>query len=640
MPEQESVMQDEILNRLVTDKDVFLAKMDRIISPSSCNQQVDGDTSPYSCTVRTAVWSPVLRHQQIVLSVLTCDSAILLFYKRQDKWIRLNRHQEYIRRTLQEKRQDHLLSHIKSYKQLQSHFYRTGITAITWAAPDETDEFTFLITGSKSGSLYFWRVSVNEEEKEDGGEAQAVDPFRFELRHEWHDSGVGHIVRIHSVSDYLLIGTHSGEVIAVNLSSLLSAAGAVRPVIVWEEKDDLPAEHFLCYKSPSESSFLILLPKGTFLLLIRISVRGANEVVDRREVIVRGRHEMPVTAVCDVSLPEDGSPITCLISSADGLLTRLRLPDDPFTANSAAAAAGIKQEEVSVDGLLKSRSAIYGLTSSPFRVFTAALQTIIPYRDTRIMKEGSLLIIFPNVSFQQTVDWLCAQEQDAPNPDPDQVVEYVMAYRSFLDKGESVEMEDIIVPAQDFAAKSVSSLKVTRHKIRAVRDFLSNNPNDKHQANITLLTDALISIDQLLFQHHASQHMSSARSLSPDQQESVDLMRIWLRKIGKADSLPHESHSSPGKKKRQRRNMSQSASSSSSSDASSGCTPCPICCKDLPLVDQENPVCPDGHVFARCSSSLLLCDPAVCQMEYCSLCRRCYRVPVVWEMRYSCIFCY
>lgn len=595
----------QALDRLENDESMFLTKMDRMISGDT-----DSSSScPFSCFLRSGKWSPCLRRNRPILSVLTSASGIQLLHQQQDKWFTLGEQQEYIRTTLKAKRKQDLVSEAKSYEQLKDQVYETSITALTWTAPDAANEFSFLITGSKSGRLFFWKAVSDDRMGGDG-------VVRLELRHEWN-SGLGYVTRLHFFSDYLLIGTHSGQVVAVNLSSLYSPGDvSLSPVFVWEEADDLTADHFLTFNLPGgEKSFLIILPKGTFLVLIRVS-GGANEVLSReQEVVVQGRNGMPVTGMCE-TMTEDTSSIACLISSADGLLTRVQLPVHLF-GEARDACSRIVQQEVTVEGLLKSRSAIYGLTSSPFRVFTAALQTIIPYRDTLIMKEGSILLIFANVSFSHTDRWLSAQEQGAHHS-PLQAIEYIIAYRSFLDKGEPYDLNFL---QSDYASRDIASLKVTRHKILAIRDLLAKDASEKNQPIAARLSEALITIEQLVFrQHFLQQNTSSISSENPDQRESLKLMRsrFWNQ----------NTCSKVGASSQRRKEQSNAASS-----------PCPICGKALPL-EGANAACPDGHVFSRCSSSLLVCDPASCRMHSCSICHSCYCTPAVWEMKYPCIFCY
>lgn len=640
---------DSMKETIETRRETFQLLMDRLINPKLAVKKDEDDNKPENthnsfCGIRSFKWCPLMRRS--IFAILTHSGHILLYLRKRndDSWTFMEKQSNLLMKRMRTR--DGEIEKVTSYSEAKTIYYRKAITCISWSPVlrrvgdergdlcEKTEkESCLLIAASKTGHIFFWRVTLRSSPQKD---EVNEDDLEATFIHEW-DSQAGQVNCIFCAKSSLFLGTERGQVFAVpHVTSLLSHGGEkgssgqqlplFHPRALLSEEDGIPVNLFIVHPK-IDDRFLLIVPKMTFTLIVDASLISHTSTARREESstdlsfsfniigsrIVELGNQMPPT---DLRLIKGhpSSSTTFLMSSADGRLIKVVLPSDALNQDCA-----IRTECLSLEGLFKGRSVINGIASSSHGNVFAVLQQIVGYHDTVLAKDSTILALYSNISY----DDLCTRlddlmnESQAPNG---LVLDYMLAFRGFLDKGKQPSL-DFISKLGDLTDRSKLCLKVSRMRAVAIRDWMRKDSEGKSmKKEVDVVNSLLTRLDRQLRQMYVDRIFSwidsttktrqNKSELTPSQKKSLALLSSWYKNTTR--TLPRGQRQTP--------------------KAYELDTPCPLCKLPIPLSidDTKAGSCPNGHNFPRCCYSLLVCDPLNMKFTSCSLCQSVFVVPSIW----------
>lgn len=587
---------DEVIEAC-TKEEEYLIYLDHTLYTDTSN-------APTFRSFKYALWSPHSKHYSCILATLTLDHRLTLMIKEKDEWTsfacisnllndRMNQEDELVNR------QDMDINY-SFYKEIM---YHRSITIICWSEifnVSDDVEVCFLIAGSKSGYITFWRLTFTKESIE------------VHFAGEWC-TGMGQLYVMSIFESYLCIGTHSGQLMLIKIDFKTNSMDTITTtfsprLMLWAQKDELSINHLKLTRIDSKQ-FLVIYTKLTFIMVAvvqEITLARQQLMKIKKESYQEALYKMPSTDICII---EDKKFI---ISSGDGSLIQVTLEDD----------YSIKQSELQMNDIIRKQMIIHGLSSSRNRTLLCLVQHIAAYFDHLNIKEPVQVYIIAALpdkkfyeKFEQIIDGVDDQFSELP-----EISDYLICYRGYLNTGS--DYLPVIIRKYMNTLNDVIFSHFKPFQLKILRSITSNlcklNKDKFNPDEITILKDLLLKIETIILRHYCEKIIEDVinhnSELTEMQKLSLNNMCIWLK---------------------------ENCQLSYGLDIENIIEVCPICRMTIPFSERSHGCCPNGHRFARCTSSLLICDISIHEYNRCKICKENFVIiPPIWGIYHkTCVFC-
>lgn len=550
---------------------------------------------------------------------------------------------------------------------------------------------SLLIALSKSGVIYFFKINQTECE------------VNCTYLNEWQADLP--IKDIYHFANYLVLVYSNGQVELIyyeidNLhimdKSNFDFANAIRQrLILWNEDDHIEVDDLLIYEH--DSLINIVFTKTNFIILRVLETVQPTETVKRRRVsssnarspnesinkspsktrnnssssssqlvvnhpkklaikhnsTVEGLFKMSTTGLCKLYNGD------LLISSLDGIFTRIKIAND-FT---------FKQEPFNFAGLINEQFCPKGLCSSADGYLCCSISYICVYFDHLEVRDSTQITIFTPVTrkeaFNRIIRLIETKDDSIEFKNSRSLFEIFRIYmigddRFDFDFRDSFQQKNL-TDLSDLNLKVMRFVLLCEQASTSSKSRLDSNSLSNFNLNeeINDCKDDEGSNDEQSDRKPNKQKNKARKSLPKCKEESSgtnskesakqdDVLEDLIRDIEKVLSDRHFSklkaksnQKSPSKVKlNDQQQASMRLISNYLNKTKNTKEKCPICEESIQLTDRLTATCKNSHQFARCSYSLIPCDLIKYDYKLCSLCKRAAFIhPLIWSSSNSSTYC-
>jgi len=266
------------------------------------------------------------------------------------------------------------LARKQTHQELGQKLRQIAITSSTWTNVIEKDghELCYLICGSKSGYLYFFKLVIFQNQIE----------LTFDSG--WN-ANMGLFSSLFWFKNNLIMCPANGQVILIklnldNTTLVCNEIGFAPRAYAWNEMDGAGVTH-LVTRNVSKNQFSVIFAKNTYIIVSHIEERS----VARKEIFFVNR---VITA--DVTYGMSCSGLSLLPSSkflitSNNCIVEAELNDSKITQKS------YKKHEFDFNNMSP-----FGIDTSPNHLLTCLVQTVSKFHDHLFLKEPTKLRIFPS----------------------------------------------------------------------------------------------------------------------------------------------------------------------------------------------------------------------------------------------------
>lgn len=537
---------------------------------------------------RSAQWSPCTQQGYCLLGLLTLDHRLVIYHKNQSQWDLLTDLSQ-ITKTSQEHQWN---STTLSYSNYKERVYSLATIDFCWAnkITSKDDEMTecFLYSGTKNGTIIFWRFSF--------------DPvFKAQIYYKW-ETNQGQISCMKHFDDYLIVSTING--VAFIICTDFDTNQSPIPLFLWPDQDELVINH-IEIKRINEHAFDIILLKNNYIIITRVESKVSLILKTTKTVI--GLHQMPATGICQIAKEK------FLITSSDGMLTEMTISNN----------LTITKKEITIEGITQKGMIAFGLASSKNNVLFCVAQMLSVYHDHLFVKEPIQISIVSNVLYENVISIL--QEQYALPAKSTlksikQFQDYLDCFRFYVVSSQYSIPENLLVLAMndETKIKSWNDLYILQLTRFLARLFESNSQTRIVEIDQIILKDRAHLCEDLILKMYIEKlfhsFKSSTANLTNYQKTSLRNMILWMS-IRFSINLKLFNESSPEEV-------------------------CPLCSKIIKFKGKTSGTCDNNHTFPRCCNSLLLCDIVNHKYEKCVRCLKSLIIkPSIWKQTSICTYC-